>query len=156
MQCYGVMPERGRKDQVEDSIKQACSCWCSLAIVDKPHEIILLSSRCFSVLIADAIFNSLCFVLFRFRFFFIFIEPAVLRPTVLRYAYAPAASRNKLTTVYVLFFFLFLVGDAAFSHYCVPLLYRFLFIRRIRRTFSFRFIFVFPVTTGWILTSDFM
>ena len=57
MHYYGITPVRDRKDQGEDSIKQACSCWCWLAIVDKPQvaRIYIIILRAFFVLIADAI-----------------------------------------------------------------------------------------------------
>ena len=66
-------------------------------------------------------FSGVTFVLFRFRLY-AFVEAAALRSIVLRYAYAPTTTRSYLTTVCVLFSFLFLpffrfFGDVAFPEY---------------------------------------
>ena len=86
----------------------------------------------------------LCFILLRFRLY-AFVEAAALRSIVLRYAGAPIATR-----VSFVFFLLFNWRDAALSEY---FLYhcRFLFVRRVRRTFfPSGWSFSTFVTTGWI------
>ena len=46
--------------------------------------------------------------------------------------------------------------DVAFSEYHAPLTFIFIFVRRVRCASSFRLVFVYLVTTGWILTSAYV
>ena len=87
-----------------------------------------------------------------FCFVFVFlaiIKAATLRSIVPRYPCASAATRSYLTTVCVLF---------CLIHWEVTLFpgilyhYRFLLVWRVPCTFSFRMVFFYLVTTGWILT----
>ena len=116
------------QDQQKHSPKQAHSCWfvrhnllaTSGASLYPPGECRVLFLWCY-----------ICFVLFRLRLF-AFVEAVALRPIVLRYVCAPAATRSQLPTVCVLFcfgsvlflfcFFLCFFGNnVPFSECFVPL-----------------------------------
>ena len=85
-----------------------------------------------------------CFVLLRFRLY-AFVEAAALRSIVLRYAGAPIATRVSFS------FF----GDVAFSEYFfVPFLLS-LCMESTSYVLSFRMVFFFLVTTGWIFDINF-
>ena len=90
-------------------------------------------ARCLSLVLSYVAF---VLFLFRFRLFFIaFTEAAALRSIVLRYAYDPTATRSYLTTVCVLFSFLFLpFWSCRFSRVFLYH-YRLLFVWRVRRAF---------------------
>ena len=125
------MPERDGKDQGEDSLKQAGSCWFA-----RPCWLAASGADLYplGVWIADLMTSfsgvAFLFVLLCFRLH-AFYEAAALCSIVLRYARAPIATRVSF------FFPFYLFGGVAFSeHHC-----RFLFVRRVRRTryvFSFR------------------
>ena len=94
-----------------------------------------------------ASFSGVTFVLFRFallRFVFrlyAFVEAAALRPIVLRYAGAPIAARDS--------FLLFVWGRRFFRVFFV----RFPIFHCMESTpyvLSFRMVFFYLVTTGWI------
>ena len=121
------MPERGGKDEGEDSPKAS-----GLVLVRSP----LLTSHKWRELVSSG--RMLCslslvfglFVLFRFRLYAFFVEEAAtLRSIVLQSAGAPIATH----TCFFLFSFC-LLGDIAFSelflYHC-----RFLFVWRVRRMF---------------------
>ena len=149
------MPERNGKDQVEDSPKQACSCWFAR------HNSLLATSganlyppgvccfcRCHIAFLWRYIFCFcfLCFVLFCFRIF-ASIESAALHSMVLRYACASTVARSYLTAVYVLVCFCFF-GDVYFSEYYVSLSFLFCMGSTLYVTFSFRMIFFYLMTRG--------
>ena len=84
--------------------------------------------------------------------FQIFIESAALRSII--------RSHVKLAnTLFHIFIFVFL-GDATSPrtvyHYYIIITLSFPFMERVRGTFSFRLVFVYLVTTGWILTSAYI
>ena len=79
-------------------------------------------------------FSGITFVLFCFVSLLSLNEAAAFRSIVLRYAYAPTATRSYLTTVCALFCFCFF-GDVAFSEFFLYH-YRLRFVWRVRRTFS--------------------
>ena len=78
--------------------------------------------------------------------FFVFIKAAALRSIVPRYAYAPAATRNYLTSVCVLLICFFNVSSEC------RFLRVFFTIAEVPSTFSFRMVFS---HSGWILTSGY-
>ena len=82
--------------------------------------------------------------------FFVFIKAAALRSILPRYSYAPVTTCGYLTTACVLFCFvsfLFLGRRRFFRLFCIIAVWRFLCM------FSFRMVFFYLVTTGWVLTS---
>ena len=94
-----------------------------------------------------------CFLLLRFRLY-AFVEAAVLRSIVLRYAGVPIATR---VSFFVFFFFSFVYLEISLFPIMVFFLYhfRFLFVWTIeyhyRRTFfPSGWCFFYLVTTGWI------
>ena len=88
-----------------------------------------------------------CFVLFRFRLYAI-VETAALCSTVLRHAGVPIATR-----VFFLFFFFCLFEDVAFSEYFFVPFPLSLCMDSTSYVLSFRMVFFYFVTTGWVLTS---
>ena len=113
--------------------------------------------------ICHAVFLWCCYACFFYRFCFrfrlyAFIEAVALHSIVLRYACAPAATRNYLTSIRILsrfsflffsflFFFFFFLRCRfirAFLYHC-----RFLFKWRVRRTsYVFCFLFSFRMVFG--------
>ena len=154
---YGAcssMPERDGKDQGEDSPKQAGSCWFARHTVVKSQ----VARTC--ILQGDVVlsFSGVTFGLFYFVFVFLLLlkpRPFVQSFFVLRYACDPTATRSYITTVCVLSrfcFFLFLfLWRYRFFRVCFHRVTRFLFVWRVRRTFSpLRMVLLYLVTTGWI------
>ena len=137
--CSG-MRERDGKDQGEDSLKQARSCWfarpCWLATsgVNLCPPGVWFADRCHDIFL----WCYVCFVLLCFRLY-TFVEAAALRSIVLRYAGAPITTR-------VFFFFL---GDVAFSEYCFVPFTLSLCMESTSYVLSFRMVFFYLVTTGW-------
>ena len=97
-------------------------------------------------------FSGITLVLFRFRLF-AFTEAVALRSivlrSVLRYACVPTVTRSYLTTVCVLFRFCF-SGNVAFSEYFCFITVFSLYKEYVVCFFSFRMVFFYHVTTGWI------
>ena len=141
--CSG-MPEIDRKDQEEDSPKQAGSCWFA-----RPCGLATSGANLYPMGVSfDGVllWCYVCFVLLHFRLYG-FVEAAALRSIVLQYAGLPIATR-----VSFFFFFLFicLFGDVAFSEYFLYL-FRFLFIWRIllpSYVLSFQIVFFLPCDHG--------
>ena len=119
----------------------------SLAVVDSPQ----VARTC--ILRADVVLSfsgvTLVLFLFRFRLSRFYQSHTALRSIVSRYACAPAATSKYLPTVCV---FVCLVSWEV-SPFPSILCYRFFFVWRVPCTFSFRMVFFYFVTTGWILTS---
>ena len=110
----------------------------------------LQMSCCLSVVL-----RLFCFVLFHFCLF-ASNRAAALRSIVLRYACAPTATRSYLTSVWVIFciclLFFFLLWRCrffrVFLYHSLPFS---LCMESTSYVFSFRMVFSYLVTTGWIL-----
>ena len=123
--CSGML-ERDRKNQGEDSPKQAGSCWfarpCRLATsgANLCPPGVWFADRCHGVFL----WCYVGFVLLRFRLY-AFVEAAALGSIALRYASAPIATR-----VYFYFYLEMSLFRSIFLYY-----FRFLFVWRVRPTF---------------------
>ena len=132
------MPGRDGNDQGEDSPKQADLCWFAR---HKWRELVSswrLVCRCHDVFL----WCYLCFVLLRFRLY-AFVEAATLRSVVLRYAGAP-------TAIHVSFFFLWFNWRCRFFRVFFVPLSSSLRMESTSYVLSFRMVFFFLVTMGWI------
>ena len=157
------MPDGDGKDQVEDSPKQACSCWFARPCLFVTSGANFYPPGVFLFCLSIPYWLSLVFCFcFRFVSFFLsprlfdFIESAALRSIVRRYACAPAATRSYIQHMSVSPFVLFifrLFGDVAFfGYFCTNiiatssnLLYgEYLVLSPLPNG-------VYPVTTPWIL-----
>ena len=104
----------------------------SLALVDWPQVARTCILQAFGLQMPWRFFSGVTFVLFCFVFrLYAFVEAAALRSIVLRYAGVPIATRVSFFYFFPLFFG-GLFGDVALSE-CF---FRFLFVWRVRRTFS--------------------
>ena len=145
--CSGT-PERDRKDQNEDNPNQACLCWFSSVY---PSGLCLLI---YVMLSSLALHLLSCFN-------FVPLPVLMARPSVQSFfgMHAPcqpnAVSQQLLSRVFFpLYFLSLLFVEVAFSGYFVPsVLYRFLFVWRVRYTFFFWIVVFYTATTGWSLTS---
>ena len=96
---------------------------------------------------------SVCFVLFCFCLF-AFTEAAALRSTVFRYAYAPTATRSYITTVCVIlcsciFHYFVSLEMSLFPSITVQFPFS-LCMESTSYVFSFRMVFSYLTTTGWV------
>ena len=101
-----------------------------------------LVCRCHDVFL----WGYVCFVLLRFRLYYaFFVEAAAVRSIVLRYASAPIATR----VFFYLFIFFFLWRYRFFRVFFVPFPLS-LCMESTYYVLSFRMVFFYLVTTGWI------
>ena len=140
------MPERAVKDQEEEGPKQVSLCWfvrpCRLGAsgvnLCPPGAFGLRISLRLSLVLRLFCFALLCFV---FRLY-AFVDAAALRSIVLRYAGAPIATR-------ACFF-----GRCRFSRVFFVSFPLSLCMESTSYVLSFRMVFFYLVTTGWIFYSS--
>ena len=132
------------KDQGEDSPKQACSCWFARhswlatsganlyppGVFVRRFDTDMMQGTCVLYCLSLA-FLFFIFLLFCVFFFFSF--------SYFCFHWIRGPSFNRPIIFFLYRFF------SSFVHHCC-----FLFIWRVRRTFSFQMVFFYLLTTGWI------